>query len=136
MKYLLDTNICIYIMNKCPVAVIERCRQCEPGEIGISVVTLSELQYGVSKSDQRTKNKIRLDDFLVPFEILAYDHGAANVYGDIRFQLEKKGTPIGSLDMLIAAQAISRDITLITNNEKEFKRIKKLKVENWILAQK
>jgi len=72
----------------------------------------------------------------VPFEILAYDHGAANVYGDIRFQLEKKGTPIGPLDMLIAAQAISRDITLITNNEKEFKRIKKLKVENWILAQK
>lgn len=136
MKYLLDTNICIYIMNKRPIEVIEKCRQCEPGEIGISSVTLSELQYGVSKSDQRTKNKLRLDDFLVPFEILAYDQGAANVYGDIRFQLEKKGTSIGPLDMLIAAHAISQDLILITNNEKEFRRVKKLKVENWALSQK
>lgn len=131
MRYLLDTNICIYIMNKRPVEVIERCRQCEPGEIGISTITLSELQYGVSKSDQRTKNKTRLGDFLLPFEILAYDQSAANIYGKIRFQLEKNGMPIGPMDILIAAHAISRDLILITNNEKAFRRIKKLEVENW-----
>ena len=131
MIYLLDTNICIYIMNQGPVEVIKRFRQCEPGEIGISTVTLSELQYGVAKSSQPRKNKARVDEFLVPFEILAYDQKAANIYGNIRSQLEKKGMPIGPLDMLIAAHAISRDLVLITNNEKEFRRIGKLKVENW-----
>ncbi len=131
MKYLLDTNMCIYIMNQCPVAVIKRCRQCEPGEIAISTVTVSELQYGVAKSSQQKKNKTRLEEFLLPFEILAYDQNAANVYGTIRCQLEKRGMPIGSLDTLIAAHAISRDLVFVTNNEKEFRRIRKLKVENW-----
>ena len=129
--YLLDTDMCIYIMNNRPVQVIKRCRQCAPGEIGISAVTLSELRYGVSKSTRQKENKIRLDEFMAPFEVLAYDPEAANVYGDIRFQLEKRGTPIGALDMLIAAQALSRNLILVTNNEKEFRRIRKLKVENW-----
>ncbi len=129
--YLLDTDMCIYIMNNRPPRVIGRCRQCEPGEIGISAVTLSELRYGVSKSTQQKKNKIRLDEFMAPFEVLAYDLEAADVYGDIRFQLEKRGTPIGALDMLIAAQALSRNLILVSNNEKEFQRIRELKVENW-----
>ncbi len=133
ITYLLDTDMCIYIMNNRPPQVIRRCRQCEPGKIGVSSVTLSELRYGVSKSTQQKKNKVRLDEFLMPFVVIAYDQEAANVYGDIRFQLEKRGTPIGALDMLIAAQALSRNFILVTNNEKEFQRIMKLKVENWVL---
>lgn len=131
ITYLLDTDMCIYIMNNHPPQVIRRCRQCEPGEIGISAVTLSELRYGVSKSTQQKKNKVRLDEFLAPFEVLAHDLEAADVYGDIRFKLGKKGASIGALDMLIAAQALSRNLILVTNNEKEFQRIRKLKVENW-----
>ena len=131
MKYLIDTNICIYIMNKRPPAVIKKFKRFELGEIGISTITVSELQYGVSKSDHRKKNADRLNEFLAPLEMLTYDQMAARVYGDIRFQLENLGQPIGPLDLLIAAHAISRDLVLITNNEREFKRIKRLKVENW-----
>jgi tRNA(fMet)-specific endonuclease VapC len=120
-------------MNRRPAGVIQRCKQCEPGEIGMSSITLSELQYGVSKGAHRTKNEIRLNNFLFPFEILSYDHDAARAYGDIRFQLEQQGKPIGPLDTLIAAHAMSQDLILIANNVKEFKRIKKLKVENWSL---
>jgi tRNA(fMet)-specific endonuclease VapC len=118
-------------MNKRPVAVIKKFKQFELGEIGISTITVSELQYGIVKSKYRKKNEFRLEEFLTPLEILTYDQTAARVYGDIRFQLEKLGKPIGPLDLLIAAQAISQDLVLITNNDKEFKRIKKLKVENW-----
>jgi tRNA(fMet)-specific endonuclease VapC len=131
MKYLIDTNICIYIINKRPAAVIKKFKQFELGEIGISTITVSELQYGVAKSTYRKKNEVRLEEFLAPLEILTYDQTAARVYGDIRFQLEKRGRPIGPLDLLIAAHAISQNLVLITNNDKEFKRIKKLKIENW-----
>ncbi len=131
MKYLIDTNICIYIINKRPTAVIEKFKQFELGEIGISTITVSELQYGVAKSTYRKKNEVRLEEFLAPLEILTYDQTAARVYGDIRFQLEKRGRPIGPLDLLIAAHAISQNLVLITNNDKEFTRIEKLKVENW-----
>jgi len=131
MKYLIDTNICIYMMNKRPAEIIKKFKQFELGEIGISIITVSELQYGVAKSTYRKKNEVRLEEFLAPFEILTYDQTAAKVYGDIRFQLEKRGQPIGPLDLLIAAHAVSQDMVLITNNEKEFKRIKKLKIENW-----
>ena len=131
MKYLIDTNICIYIMNKRPPAVIKKFKRFELGEIGISTITVSELQYGVSKSNHRKKNADRLEEFLAPLEMLTYDQMAARVYGDIRFQLENLGQPVGPLDLLIAAHAISRDLVLITNNEREFKRIKRLKVENW-----
>ncbi|MEE8430001.1 MAG: type II toxin-antitoxin system VapC family toxin [Candidatus Desulfatibia sp.] len=131
MKYLIDTNICIYIINKRPAAVIKKFKQFELGEIGISTITVSELQYGVAKSTYRKKNEVRLEEFLAPLEILTYDQTAARVYGDIRFQLEKRDRPIGPLDLLIAAHAISQDLVLITNNDKEFKRIKKLEIENW-----
>lgn len=131
MKYLIDTNICIYIMNKRPVGVIEKFKQFEISEIGISTITVSELQYGAAKSRYRKKNEVRLEEFLAPLEILSYDQTAARVYGDIRFQLEKHGKPIGPLDLLIAAHALSQNLVLVTNNIKEFNRIKKLKFENW-----
>ena len=131
MKYLIDTNICIYIMNKRPAKVIKKFKQFEPGEIGLSAITVSELQYEVAKSIHRQKNQQRLIEFIAPLEILAYDEMAARAYGNIRFLLEKSGQPIGPLDLLIAAQALSQNLILVTNNDKEFKRVKKLKVENW-----
>lgn len=131
MKYLIDTNSCIYIMNKRPAEVIKKFKQFELGEIGISTTTVSELRYEVAKSTYREKNEVRLEEFLAPLEILAYDQTAAKVYGEIRFQLEKRGQPIGPLDLLIAAHAMSQNLTLVTNNDKEFKRIKRLKIENW-----
>ncbi len=131
MKYLIDTNICIYIMNKRPAGIIEKFKQFELGDVGISTITVSELQYGVAKSIHRKENQQRLEQFMAPLEILAYDEMAAEVYGDIRFHLEKYGQPIGPLDVLIAAHALSKNLILVTNNDKEFKRVKNLQVENW-----
>jgi tRNA(fMet)-specific endonuclease VapC len=118
-------------MNKRPTGIIHKFKLFDVGEIGVSTITVSELQYGVSKSKNRRLNKQRIEEFLSPLEILPYDEIAANIYGDIRLQLEKRGETIGPLDLLIAAHALSRNLVLISNNEKEFKRIKKLKVENW-----
>jgi len=131
MNFLIDTNICIYIMNNHPPEVIHRFKNSEVGDIGISSITVSELQYGVSKSKRKKENQHRLEEFLSPFEILAYDELAAAYYGEIRAWLEKKGVVIGPLDLLIAAHTLSRDLVLVTNNEKEFKRITSLKIENW-----
>ena len=131
MNYLIDTNICIYLMNEKPLKVIEKFKNTEIGQIGISTITVSELKYGVAKSKYQKQNSKRLEEFLIPFEILPYDETASNYYGRIRFQLESEGKVIGPLDMLIAAHALSKDLTLVTNNEKEFLRIKSLKVENW-----
>ncbi|MBA3036149.1 MAG: type II toxin-antitoxin system VapC family toxin [Desulfobacterium sp.] len=131
MKFMLDTNICIYIIKQKPPDVIERFIQTELSEIGISSITLSEFLYGVSKSSKPVQNQMALTQFIAPLEILPYDDEAAQYYGDLRFLLEKQGTPIGSLDMLIAAHALSIDCILVTNNEKEFVRIPSLKIENW-----
>ena len=131
MRYLIDTNICIYIMNKRPIELINKFRQLAIGDVGISSITISELQYGISKSKHREKNQQRLHEFLAPLEILAFDEYAVKYYGDIRFQLEQKGKIIGPLDLLIAAHALSKRLILVTNNDKEFKRIEGLKVENW-----
>lgn len=130
--YLIDTNICIYIMNNHPAEVIQKCRKIGVGNICISSITVSELKYGACKSKQIKKNIMRLDEFLGPFEIMSYDEKASIYYGEIRSFLEKQGNVIGPLDMLIAAHALSEKLTLITNNEKEFKRVKSLKVENWV----
>ena len=132
MMFLIDTNICIYIMNDHPLEVIQKFRDIGVGNICISSITVSELQYGVCKSKQIKKNSKRLYEFLSPFEIISYDESAANCYGKIRSQLEKQGNIIGPLDMLIAAHALSENLTLITNNQKEFKRVKSLVVENWV----
>lgn len=131
MKYLIDTNICIYIMNKRPIKVIQKFKQFDVGEICVSTITVSELQYGVIKSKNHRLNRQRVQEFLSPLEIIPYDESAANMYGDIRYQLEKRGEPIGPLDLMIAAHALSGNFVLVTNNEKEFKRIKQLKIENW-----
>ena len=131
MKYMLDTNICIYIIKQKPQKVINRFRQAKVSEIGVSSITLSELEYGVIKSANPEQNKLALTQFVAPIEIPAYDDAAAQHYGRVRAYLERQGTPIGSLDLLIAAHALSLNAVLITNNEKEFKRVSDLKIENW-----
>jgi len=131
MKLLLDTNICIYIIKRKPAAVLERFLDYQIGDIGISSITLSELRYGVAKSSHREKNAKALDEFTIPLEVVPYDEAAANVYGDIRASLEKDGTPIGSMDMLIASHAVSLGIPLVTNNTREFLRIPSLNLIDW-----
>ena len=133
MKYLLDTNICIYIINEKPENVLRKFEQYPVHEFGISSVTHAELQYGVEKSKNKITNQDALDEFLLPLTILPF-HGKRLVtcYGEIRVSLESKGKTIGPLDTLIAAHALSLDLTIISNNIKEFARIPNLKCENWI----
>ncbi len=132
MNFLIDTNICIYIMNNQPVEVIQKFKRFDVGALGVSSITVSELQYGVAKSRRQQENQQRLNEFLVPFAILPYDELAAKHYGEIRTHLEKNGDLIGPLDLLIAAHALSRDLVLVSNNGREFERVPNLKVENWV----
>jgi tRNA(fMet)-specific endonuclease VapC len=133
MKYILDTNICIYIINEKPDKVLRKFELYPVYEFGISSITQAELQYGVEKSNYKNTNQSALDEFLLPLTILPF-HGKKLVscYGEIRASLESKGQTIGPLDMLIAAHALSLDLTLVSNNIKEFSRIQNLKCENWI----
>jgi len=132
MKYLLDTNICIYIIKEKPVEVIGRFKAIKPGNIAISSITLAELQFGVMKSSNPSKNQEALHKFIIPLEIIDFDYAATIEYGRLRAHLESKGTPIGSMDTLIAAHALSKKLILVTNNVKEFSRVPELKIENWI----
>lgn len=132
MKLLLDTNICIHIIKKKPPSVLAKFNEYQTGEIAISTITIAELEYGVQKSTNPSGNAKALEKFLLPLEIIDFDRAAANAYGEIRANLEKQGTPIGGMDMLIAAVAIANELTLVTNNLKEFSRITDLKVENWV----
>lgn len=132
MSYLIDTNICIYIMNERPRPVLQKFKTFAPGDLAISAITVSELQYGIAKSQYPVRNQQRLDEFLRPFQILEYDNTVARAYGTIRAQLERDGTPIGPLDTLIAAHALAHNLAVVTNNEKEFRRVNGLLVENWV----
>lgn len=131
MKLLLDTNICIYIIKQQPATVLKHFLEYQIGDIGISSITLSELRFGVAKSTHKEKNAEALDEFIIPLEVVPYDEAAALAYGDIRATLEKAGTPIGSMDMLIAAHALSLGIPLVTNNPREFLRIPSITVVDW-----
>ena len=131
MMYLLDTNICIYLINHKPQQVFERFRQYQLGQLAVSSITASELAFGVEKSGSE-RNKRALKKFLSPLEILPYDEQAIWHYAQLRHDLQSKGQTIGSLDMLIAAHALALDVVLVTNNTKEFERIERLKLENWV----
>ncbi len=133
MKYLLDTNICIYIIKQKPQLVLNRFANISPLDIGVSTITVAELEFGVQKSLHPQQNRSALQKFLSPLNIYDFDTNASMLYGILRAKLESKGTTIGSLDMLIAAHALSLDFTLVTNNEKEFNRIDKLLIENWAI---
>lgn len=131
MRILLDTNICIYVMNQRPASVVERFGQYKPGEIGVTAITVAELQFGVSKSSQIERNRSALFRFLAPLEIVPVTGEAAEHYGRIKAQLHSLGTMIGELDCLIAAQALALSLPLATNNTSEFERVPELTLENW-----
>lgn len=131
MTYMLDTNICIYIIKKKPENVLLRFHERLDNGICISSITLAELEYGVQHSTDPLKNERALLRFLVPLDIVAFDAAAASEYGRIRALLQSRGMPIGPLDMLIAAHARSEGLSLVTNNIREFVRVPDLKLENW-----
>ena len=130
--YLLDTNICIYIINKRSAKAIEKISNLNPSEIKISSITVAEMEYGASKSANREMNRSALKRFLSPFEIINFDTKDAEIYGIIRAELERNGNIIGPYDMQLAAQALRWNYIFVTNNIKEFQRINRLKLENWI----
>ena len=128
---MLDTNICIYLIKEHPASVLERFAVHPVGDIGISVITLAELEYGVAKSGRPARNREALEQFISPLEVASFDRRATAAYGKVRTTLEKKGQPIGSMDLLIAAHAISLGVRLITHNVKEFEKVAGLHVEDW-----
>ncbi len=131
MLYMLDTNICIYLIKNRSEVLLNRMRVFRTGEIGVSVVTVSELQYGVSKSVSKDRNQAALAAFLLPLEIAEFTVDVAVIYGQVRAEFERRGQSIGPLDTLIAAHALSLDVSLVTNNVREFNRVQELRVENW-----
>jgi tRNA(fMet)-specific endonuclease VapC len=132
MKYLLDTNICIYIIKNRPAEVLERFNHHRVGDIGISAITYCELEYGAAHSAQPDRNRAALEKFSSPLEVMEYRPEIAPLYGRIRAQLARGGKMIGPLDMLIAAHAAWLGWTLVTNNVREYGRVPDLNVENWV----
>lgn len=131
MKVMLDTNMCIYIIKRRPASALRRFLDYRICDVGISSITYSELRYGVAKSQHRVKNEEALNLFVGSLEIVPFGEDAARAYGDIRATLEKAGTPIGSMDLLIAAHAVSLGVTLVSNITREFSRISGLNLADW-----
>lgn len=132
MRYLLDTNTCIYIIKRSPLHVYARFKLLRVGDVGVSAITYCELQFGVANSSEPDENQLALIEFLGPMDLLDFPSAAATEFGDIRAHLQRAGTPIGNYDLLIAAHALHEGFTLVTNNTKEFERVPHLKIENWI----
>lgn len=132
MRFLLDTNTCIYIIKRKPPKVFDKFQTLEIFDVGISSITVAELKYGVYKSQRQQQNQSALSQFLIPLQIIPFDASATQTYGRIRAELEQQGIVIGSMDMLIASQAISFGLILVTNNVREFSRIPGLVLENWV----
>lgn len=131
IRFLLDTNACIELIRKRSQRVLGHLRECRIGTVGISSITLGELYYGVARSSHPQKNLIALTQFCAPIEIMPFDDRAASMYGQVRADLERSGFPEGPLDTLIAAHALALDVVLVTDNEREFRHVKGLEVENW-----
>jgi tRNA(fMet)-specific endonuclease VapC len=131
MQFMLDTNTCIFVIKQKPQSTLKHFSAHSVGDIGISSITLAELQYGVAKSMHVQKNLQALEEFILPLEIAHFDEKAAEAYGLLRSDLEKRGKPVGSMDMLIGAHALSLGVTLVTNNTREFRQMPHLKVVDW-----
>lgn len=131
--YLLDTNVCIYFMKNTYPILTGRLFSCDPAQLAISSITVFELEYGAEKSNWSEKTRHKLAMFLSPFSILPFTSEDAVTAGRIRGYLERRGTPIGPYDIQIAAQGVSRGITVITHNIGEFSRVPNLKLEDWII---
>jgi tRNA(fMet)-specific endonuclease VapC len=131
--YMLDTDICFYIIKRKPLRVLERLESMQPDQLSMSAITFAELMNGAKKSQRVEANVSRLNALGEILEICSFDQQAALAYGDVRSSLEKRGEVIGPHDLLIAAHALSLDRILVTNNEREFKRVEGLKVDNWVV---
>ncbi len=132
MKLMLDTNICIAMIKQKPNDIGQKFSHYQIGDICISSVSLAELSYGVAKSQFSKKNKAALEEFVMPLKVAEFDESAAQYYGVLRATLEKKGIPIGPLDTMIAAHALSLHVSLVTNNTREFSRVEGLNLLDWI----
>lgn len=134
MRYMLDTNILVYVLNARPhhQAVLDRFDREEPRDMVVSSITLAELRFGIEKSRQRDVSRRVLQQVLDALNVAPFDAKAAQMYGSVRAGLEAEGKPIGPLDTLIAAHALSLDLTLVTNNVREFSKARRLRVENWV----
>ena len=131
MRFMLDTCTCIDLIRGRATNILPRLRECPIGSISISAITLAELEHGVEKSANPPRNRYALTKFCAGMEILDFDGAAAAAYGHIRARLEEKGQAIGPMDLLIAAHALAEDLTLVTSNEREFRRVPALEVQNW-----
>lgn len=133
-RYLLDTNICIYLIKQHPPEVLARFQQIQLKQLHISSISVYELYYGIEKNNSQKRNAGALENFLAPLTVVDFTLEAAKKAAIIRSHLQKQGTPIGSYDIQIAAIALSLNMTLLTNNTREFERVKGLKLENWVSA--
>jgi tRNA(fMet)-specific endonuclease VapC len=131
LRYLLDTNICIYALKNSPRQVLRRLQNVGPWAVGVSVFTVLELRQGAERSRQRELAHARLDDFFEPMTVLPFEETDALVTARIRAHLTETGQPIGDLDSLIAGHALARDLTVVTNDVADFQRVPDLRVENW-----
>ena len=132
MKYYLDTNICVYYIKGKYPKLLEKLLSKHPNDIKIPAIVKAELIYGAQKSERKEKNEEVIRKFLLPFEIISFGDKQSEIYGKIRADLEKKGKIIGPNDLLIASIVLSEDGILVTNNEKELKKVNELKIENWV----
>jgi len=132
IRYLLDTNICIYLIKKHPPEVLARCQQIQLKQRHITTITLFELYYGIEKNNSQQRNLAALENFIAPLTVVDFTLDAAKKAAKIRSNLQKLGTPIGAYDIQIAAIAMSLNMTLLTNNTREFERVKGLELENWV----
>ena len=132
MIYLLDTNTCIYFLNNSSEKIISKFKRLSPSKINLPSITVAELFYGAEKSKAKKKNWAIVENFVSTFKIVPFDEKSCEIYPKIRVSLEKSGVPIGPMDLLIASISLSNNSILVTNNTKEFKRIKGLKLENWV----
>ncbi len=133
IRYLLDTNICIYLIKKHPPEVLARFQQIQLKQLYIPTITLFELYYGIEKNNSQQRNLAALENFIAPLTIVDFTVDAAKKAAKIRNHLQQQGTPIGAYDIQIAAIALSLSMTLLTNNTREFARVKGLKLENWVI---
>lgn len=131
MKYLLDTNICIYLIKRKSPEIIHELEKVGFENVYLSTITVAELEYGVANSCRQQEAQVALLEFMLSFTVLDFTQSSANCYGRIRKELKDKGEPIGEMDMLIASIALANNLTIVTNNEREFTRISNLHVTNW-----
>ena len=132
MRFMLDTDVCIYLIRRHPPGLLRRLRRHAVGAVGISSISLAELAFGAAKSQQPERNHAALEEFVLPLHVAPFDDSAAKFYGGVRAGLESTGSSIGPLDTLIAAHAISLGATLVTHNTREFSRVKGLRLTDWI----